>query len=86
VVLAHAFGIIQGVTVDTHVKRLSQRLGLTKETDPVKIERELMKLLPQPDWENFSISIIYHGRAVCNARKPICSNCNLAHICPSVQG
>jgi endonuclease-3 len=86
VVLAHAFGIIQGVTVDTHVKRLSQRLGLTKETDPVKIERELMKLLPQADWENFSISIIYHGRAVCNARKPICSNCDLAHICPSVQG
>ena len=83
VVLAHAFGIIQGVTVDTHVKRLSQRLGLTKETNPVKIERELMKLLPQPDWENFSISIIYHGRAVCNARKPICSNCDLAHICPS---
>jgi len=83
VVLAHAFGIIQGVTVDTHVKRLSQRLGLTKETDPVKIERELMKLLPQPDWENFSISIIYHGRAVCNARKPICSGCDLAHICPS---
>ena len=83
VVLAHAFGIIQGVTVDTHVKRLSQRLGLTKETDPVKIEWELMKLLPQPDWENFSISIIYHGRAVCNARKPICSACDLAHICPS---
>jgi endonuclease-3 len=83
VVLAHAFGIIQGVTVDTHVKRLSQRLGLTKETDPVKIERELMKLLPQPDWENFSISIIYHGRAVCNARKPICSACDLSHVCPS---
>jgi endonuclease-3 len=83
VVLAHAFGIIQGVTVDTHVKRLSQRLGLTQATDPVKIERELMKLLPQPDWENFSISIIYHGRAVCNARKPICSNCDLAHVCPS---
>lgn len=83
VVLAHAFGIIQGVTVDTHVKRLSQRLGLTKATDPVKIERELMKLLPQVDWENFSIRIIYHGRAVCNARKPICSICDLAHICPS---
>lgn len=85
VVLAHAFGIIQGVTVDTHVKRLSQRLGLTKATDPVKIERELMKLLPQKDWENFSIRIIYHGRAVCNARKPICSICELAHVCPSVQ-
>ena len=83
VVLAHAFGILQGVTVDTHVRRLSQRLGLSVETDPVKIERELMKLLPQPDWENFSISIIYHGRAVCNARKPICSACGLSHICPS---
>lgn len=85
VVSAHAFGVNQGVTVDTHVKRLSQRLGLTQEKDPVKIERDLMKLLPQAEWENFSISIIYHGRAVCNARKPICSACDLAHICPSFQ-
>ncbi|MEM8780600.1 MAG: endonuclease III, partial [Cyanobacteria bacterium P01_G01_bin.49] len=85
VVLAHGFGINEGVTVDTHVKRLSQRLGLTEETDPVKIERDLMRLLPQPDWENFSIRIIYHGRAICKARKPNCSNCNLAHLCPSVQ-
>ncbi len=83
VVSAHAFGVNQGVTVDTHVKRLSQRLGLTQEKDPVKIERDLMKLLPQAEWENFSISIIYHGRAVCNARKPLCSICDLAHICPS---
>lgn len=82
VVLAHAFGINQGVTVDTHVTRLSGRLGLTEETNPVKIERDLMKLLPQPDWENFSIRIIYHGRAICKARKPNCAECKLSHICP----
>jgi endonuclease-3 len=83
VVLAHAFGILQGVTVETHVRRLSQRLGLSVETDPVKIERDLMKLVPQADWENFSISIIYHGRAVCNARNPNCPACSLSHLCPS---
>jgi endonuclease-3 len=81
VVLAHAFGIIEGVTVDTHVKRLSNRLGLTKKSNPIHIEQDLMKLLPQPEWENFSISMIYHGRAVCNARKPDCINCQLAHLC-----
>jgi endonuclease III len=85
VVLAHAFGINQGVTVDTHVTRLSARLGLTEETNPVKIERDLMRLLPQPDWENFSIRIIYHGRAVCKARKPNCAECQLSHICPSAE-
>jgi endonuclease-3 len=85
VVLSHAFGINQGVTVDTHVTRLSARLGLTEETNPVKIERDLMRLLPQPDWENFSIRIIYHGRAVCKARKPNCSECKLSHICPSAE-
>lgn len=85
VVLAHGFGINEGVTVDTHVKRLSQRLGLTEESDPIKIERDLMQLLPQIDWENFSIRIIYHGRAICNARKPKCNDCQLAHLCPSVQ-
>jgi endonuclease-3 len=84
VVLAHAFGILAGVTVDTHVKRLSQRLGLTEATDAVKIERDLMKLIPQPDWENYSIRIIYHGRAVCKARRPLCHQCQLAHLCPSV--
>lgn len=85
VVLAHGFGIIQGVTVDTHVKRLSGRLGLTEQTDPIKIERDLMRLLPQPEWENFSIRIIYHGRAVCKARKPDCKACQLAHLCPSAE-
>ena len=83
VVLAHGYGIIVGVTVDTHVKRISQRLGLTKHQDPIRIEKDLMRLLPQPDWENFSISIIYHGRAVCKARKPDCEACKLAHLCPS---
>jgi endonuclease-3 len=83
VVLAHAFGIIQGVTVDTHVKRLSTRFGLTKHTDPVKIERDLMKLLPQPEWENWSIRLIYHGRAVCKARKPDCGGCAIADLCPA---
>jgi endonuclease III len=83
VVLAHGYGIIEGVTVDTHVKRLSNRLGLTGNSDPIKIERDLMKLLPQPEWENFSILLIYHGRAVCNARKPNCGECSIAHICPS---
>ncbi len=84
VVLAHAFGINAGVTVDTHVKRLSRRLGLTKHEDPLKIERDLMNLLPQPDWENWSIRLIYHGRAVCNARKPLCEQCALADLCPKI--
>ncbi|MGB3557160.1 MAG: endonuclease III [Geitlerinemataceae cyanobacterium] len=83
VVLAHAYGINAGVTVDTHVKRLSHRLGLTEQTDPVKVERDLMPLLPIEDWENWSIRLIYHGRAVCAARKPACDRCLLADICPS---
>lgn len=83
VVSAHAFGVNLGVTVDTHVKRLTYRLGLTKNTEPVKVERDLMKLLPQPDWENWSIRLVYHGRAVCNARKPECDRCVLSDLCPS---
>ncbi|QLL29793.1 endonuclease III [Thermosynechococcus sichuanensis E542] len=81
VVLAHGYGILGGVTVDTHVKRLSRRLGLTQETDPVKIERDLMRLIPQPDWENWSIRLIYHGRAVCQARQPQCEGCELIDLC-----
>ncbi|MGB3511608.1 MAG: endonuclease III [Microcoleaceae cyanobacterium] len=84
VVLAHAYGIIVGVTVDTHVKRLSQRLGLTSNSEPIKIERDLMQLLPQQDWENWSIRLIYHGRAVCKAKNPACDKCSLADLCPSV--
>ena len=83
VVSAHAYGVNLGMTVDTHVKRLTYRLGLTKNTDPVKVERDLMKLIPQPDWENWSIRIIYHGRAVCMARNPQCDRCELADLCPS---
>ncbi len=83
VVLAHAYGVNAGVTVDTHVKRLSHRLGLTKQTDPVKVEQDLMKLLPQADWENWSIRLIYHGRAVCMARRPECDRCELADLCTS---
>lgn len=83
VVLAHAFGINAGVTVDTHVKRLSQRFGLTSKDNPQQVERDLMPLLPQADWENWSIRVIYHGRARCNARKPDCPNCEIADLCPS---
>ena len=85
VVLAHAFGINAGVTVDTHVKRLSNRLGFTKHSDPKKIEPDLMKLIPQADWENWSIRLIYHGRAVCNARKPVCDRCELADLCAAAK-
>ncbi|MBW4615860.1 MAG: endonuclease III [Desmonostoc vinosum HA7617-LM4] len=83
VVLAHAYGINAGVTVDTHVKRLSERLGLTKHTDPIRIEQDLIALLPQPDWENWSIRLIYHGRAICKARSPACVACELADLCPA---
>ncbi|MFN6497632.1 MAG: endonuclease III [Nostoc sp. DedQUE01] len=83
VVLAHAYGINAGVTVDTHVSRLSQRLGLTEHTDPIRIEKDLMLLLPQPDWENWSIRLIYHGRAICKARSPVCVACELADLCPA---
>jgi endonuclease-3 len=86
VVLANAFGINMGVTVDTHVKRLSHRLGLTQHTDPIRVERDLIELLPQPDWENWSIRLIYHGRAVCMARNPQCDRCDLADLCPSAHG
>nr|WP_287130190.1 hypothetical protein [Candidatus Cyanaurora vandensis] len=81
VVLAHAYGINGGATVDTHVRRLSNRLGFTTTQDPMKIEQDLIKLLPQPDWENWS-RLIYHGRAVCNARHPACERCFLADIGP----
>lgn len=82
VILAHAFDIHEGVTVDTHVKRISGLFGLTKQTEPIKIEQDLMKLLPQADWENWSIRLVYHGRAVCTARSPRCLQCDLLDICP----
>lgn len=83
VVLGNAFGIASGVVVDTHVSRLSQRLGLTKEKTPEKIERDLEKLVPKKHWIMFPHWMIFHGRQTCNARKPKCAECVLANICPS---
>ena len=83
VVLAHAFGIHEGVTVDTHVRRLSNRLGLSRQSTPERIEPDLMKLVPRQEWENLSIRLIFHGRAVCTARKPRCDTCPIAALCPS---
>jgi endonuclease III len=83
VVLGGAFGISVGVVVDTHVKRLAQRLGLTRQNEPEKIERELMELVPAAEWYSFSLRLIYHGRRVCKARKPNCAGCTLSALCPS---
>jgi endonuclease-3 len=81
VVLGTAYGIAVGVVVDTHVQRVSRRLDLTKQTDPVKIERDLMKIVPQDRWILFSHQVIHHGRALCQARKPRCAECLLDPIC-----
>jgi endonuclease-3 len=83
VVLGNAFGINEGVTVDTHVARLSRLLRLTKHDDPVKIEQDLMRLFPQSDWALLSHLLIFHGRQVCIARRPRCGECRLADLCPS---
>ena len=83
VVLGTAFGIAAGVVVDTHVQRLSERLDLTKNTDPKKIEQDLMKVIPQDRWILFSHQLIWHGRRVCQARKPRCVECNLERLCYS---
>ena len=83
VVLGNAFHITSGIVVDTHVSRVSQRLALTKATQPEKIEQDLMKLVPRKEWILFSHSLIMHGRYVCKAPKPDCPNCVLNHICPS---
>jgi endonuclease-3 len=85
VVLGEAFGITEGIVVDTHVARLSARLGLTKETDAVKIENDLMTLLPKKKWIQFSHSLILHGRQVCAARTPLCYECSISTVCPSVK-
>ncbi len=83
VVLGNVFGIADGVVVDTHVKRLSARLDLTSESTPEKIERDLMALAPKSEWIDLSHLLIFHGRRVCNARKPNCAVCTVAHLCPS---
>ena len=83
VVLGNAFGIDEGIVVDTHVIRLSQRLGLTKQSDPEKIEQELMKLVPRKHWTDWSHWLIWHGRRRCFARKPDCHHCEVFRLCPS---
>jgi len=82
-VVASELGEAQGIVVDTHVRRLSQRLGLTREDDPVKIERDLMKLVPRGDWGRFPHLLIWHGRRVCLARMPRCEACVINDLCPS---
>jgi endonuclease-3 len=82
-VVAAELGHAQGVVVDTHVRRLSQRLGLTKQDDPVKVERDLIRLVPRADWARFPHLLIWHGRRVCDARKPRCDDCVLVDLCPS---
>jgi len=84
VVLGNAFNINVGVVVDTHVTRLSNRLGLAKGTNAVKLEQELMKLVPQNDWCLFSHQLIWHGRRRCDARKPDCANCEIQNFCPQI--
>ena len=83
VVLGNAFGINDGVVVDTHVKRLAGRMGLTSQKTPEKIEPELMRLFDRERWTMLSHLLIFHGRQVCNARKPACNECALAHLCPA---
>jgi endonuclease III len=83
VILGNAYNINEGVTVDTHVTRLSRLLGLSRDEDPVKIEQELMRLFPQEDWGLLSHLLIFHGRQVCIARRPRCGDCVLARLCPS---
>jgi len=83
IVLSNAYGIVVGVAVDTHVKRLSQRLGLTDNTNPDKIEKDLMEIVPKSQWERITNLLIFHGRNVCTARKPNCKECTLNKLCPS---
>lgn len=83
IVLARAFGIIEGIAVDTHVKRVSRRLGLTKNHDPEKIEKDLLSLARKEDLDSISMTLIYHGRKICQARKPKCPSCVVNKLCPS---
>lgn len=82
-VLGNAFGIVEGIVVDTHVSRLVRRFGWTTNKDPVKIEQDLMRIIPRKDWLHLPSMLIYHGRAICRARKPLCAQCTLVHLCPS---
>jgi len=85
IVLNDGFGVVAGIAVDTHVKRLAGRLGLSEETNPDRIERDLLALVPKKDWGLVNYLLISHGRTVCPARKPLCGRCSLADLCPSAQ-
>ena len=84
-VVAAELGRPQGIVVDTHVRRLSQRLGLTREEDPVKIERDLMRIVPRSEWGRFPHLLIWHGRRVCDARRPLCEECVVSPLCPAAR-
>ena len=84
-VVAAELGHAQGIVVDTHVRRLSQRLGLTRNEDPVKIERDLQRVVPRADWARFPHLLIWHGRRICNARRPLCEDCVLVELCPAAR-
>lgn len=83
VVLGNAFGIVEGFVVDTHIGRLARRFGWTTNEDPVKVEQDLMRLVPSQDWLDLSHLMIFHGRAICQARRPLCEQCSLVKLCPS---
>ncbi|MBW8875693.1 MAG: endonuclease III [Acidobacteria bacterium] len=85
VILGNAFGLTEGIVVDTHVHRLSRRLGLTEEDDPEKIERDLMAVVPKEEWTLFALLLIDHGRKTCKARRPDCEHCPIADLCPSAE-
>ena len=84
-VVAAELGHAQGIVVDTHVRRLSQRLGLTRNDDPVRIERDLQRVVPRADWARFPHLLIWHGRRICDARRPLCEECVLSALCPSAR-
>ena len=83
VVLGSAFGVVEGIVVDTHVGRLARRFGWTTNEDPVKVEQDLMRIIPRKDWLHLPYMLICHGRAICRARKPLCAQCTLVRLCPS---
>ncbi|HVD68835.1 MAG TPA: endonuclease III [Actinomycetota bacterium] len=85
IVLGNSFGVVEGVAVDTHVKRLANRIGFSNESDPVKIEQDLMRLIPREKWFSFTYVLIDHGRAICHAKKPRCTECPIEPLCPSSQ-
>ncbi len=83
VVLGTAFGKNEGIVVDTHVQRIARRLGLTRQSDPIKVEEDLMRLVPRRQWTRFSHTLIHHGRQICQARRPKCEICPVNDLCPS---